>query len=187
VILEKGHPERKGVVERAIGYLETSFVPGRSFSSAEDFNSQLSSWLCRANSRIHRMIRCRPVDRLNEDLSSMLRLPPSLPEMRHRFHTRLGRDHYVRFDRCDYSVHPKAIGRRVEITADLDFVVVTCAGEEVARHRRSLCPHRTITAVDHARARRDMRQRSFDEDTPAAEIDVEQRDLAVYDKTLGIA
>lgn len=187
VILEKGHPERKGVVERAIGYLETSFVPGRSFSSAEDFNSQLSSWLCRANSRIHRMIRCRPVDRLNEDLSSMLRLPPSLPEMRHRFHTRLGRDHYVRFDRCDYSVHPKAIGRRVEITADLDFVVVTCAGEEVARHRRSLCPHRTITAVDHARARRDMRQRSVDEDTPAAEIDVEQRDLAVYDKTLGIA
>jgi transposase len=141
VILEKGHPERKGVVERAIGYLETSFLTGRSFSSVEDFNSQLSSWLTRANARTHRGIRCRPVDRLNEDLASMIPLPPVAPDIRHRFQTRLGRDHYVRFSTCDYSVHPKAIGRRVEVTADLDFVVVTCSGEEVARHRRSLAPH----------------------------------------------
>jgi hypothetical protein len=66
-------------------------------------------------------------------------------------------------------------------------VVVTCAGEEVARHRRSLAPHRTITAVDHARARREMKQRSRDDDTAAVNVDVEQRDLAVYDKALGIA
>ena len=28
IVLAKGHPERKGVVERANGYLETSFMPG---------------------------------------------------------------------------------------------------------------------------------------------------------------
>lgn len=66
-------------------------------------------------------------------------------------------------------------------------MVVTCSGEEVARHRRSPCPHRTITAVDHARARREMRRRSVDEGPSTAEIDVEQRDLAVYDRALGIA
>jgi transposase len=187
VILEKGHPERKGVVERAIGYLETSFLPGRSFSSVEDFNSQLSSWLTRANARIHRGIRCRPVDRVNEDLASMMPLPPVAPGIRHRFQTRLGRDHYVRFSTCDYSVHPKAIGRRIEVTADLDFVVVTCSGEEVARHHRSLAPHRTITAVDHARARRELRARDLDDETAPIDIDVEQRDLTVYDRALGIA
>jgi transposase len=187
VILEKGHPERKGVVERAIGYLETSFLPGRTFQSPDDFNSQLCSWLQKANARIHRGIRCRPVDRLNEDLASMMPLPPVAPDIRHRFSTRLGRDHYVRFSTCDYSVHPRAIARRIEVTADLDFVVVTCAGEEVARHRRSLALHRTLTAVDHARARREMRQRSLDKDTDVADVDVEQRDLAVYDKVLGIA
>lgn len=187
VILEKGHPERKGVVERAIGYLETSFLPGRTFSSPDDFNSQLSSWLHRANARIHRMIRCRPIDRLNEDLASMMALPPVAPDIRHRFSMRLGRDHYVRFSTCDYSVHPKAIGRRIEVTADLDFVVVTCAGEEVARHRRSLCPHRTITAVDHARARREMRARKLDAKVAPVDVDVEQRDLTVYDQALGIA
>lgn len=187
VILKKGHPERKGVVERAIGYLETSFLPGRAFSSPDDFNSQLSSWLNRANARIHRMIRCRPIDRLNEDLASMMPLPPVAPDARHRFFTRLGRDHYVRFATCDYSVHPKAIGTRIEVSADLDFVVVTCAGEEVARHKRSLCPHRTITAVDHARARRAMRDRPVDDDSAIVEVEVEQRDLATYDRALGIA
>jgi transposase len=185
VILEKGHPERKGVVERAIGYLETSFLPGRIFCSPEDFNAQLLSWLTKANGRIHRMIRCRPVDRLNEDLAAMMPLPPVAPDLRHRFSTRLGRDHYVRFATCDYSVHPKAIGRRIEVTADLDFVVATCSSEEVARHRRSLAPHRTITAVDHARARRELKQRHIEQ--PTADVDVELRDLAVYDRALGIA
>jgi hypothetical protein len=34
VVLKKGCPERKGVVERANGYLETSFLPGRRFATA---------------------------------------------------------------------------------------------------------------------------------------------------------
>lgn len=85
VILEKGHPERKGVVERAIGYLETSFLPGRSFEHPEDFNRQLASWLSGANARIHKGIRCRPIDRLAEDLGAMMPLPPIAPDVRHRF------------------------------------------------------------------------------------------------------
>lgn len=80
------------------------------------------------------------VDRLNEDFAAMMPLPPGAPDISHRFSMRLGRDHYVSFSHLRLSVHPKAIGRRIEVTADLDFVVVTCAGEEVARHRRSLCP-----------------------------------------------
>ena len=79
----------------------------------------------------------------------MLALPPAAPAIRHRFSTRLG-DHYMRFSTCDYSVHPKAIGRRIEVTADLDFVVVTCAARRspatdgacarIARSRRSTTP-----------------------------------------------
>lgn len=185
VVLERGHPERKGVVERTIGYLGTSFLPGRSFKHPDDFNRQLAGWLGQANARVHKGIRCRPVDRLNEDLAAMMPLPPVAPDLRHHLSLRLGRDHYVRFDTCDYSVHPRAIGRRIEVTADLEFVVATCAGQEVARHRRSLAPHRTITTVDHARARRELRDTQHPETT--ASVDVEQRDLVVYDRALGIA
>jgi len=45
IVLAKGHPERKGVVERANGYLETSFMPGRHFTGRDDFNGQLGEWL----------------------------------------------------------------------------------------------------------------------------------------------
>lgn len=34
-------PEAKGVVERANGYLQTSFLPGRAFTDPADFNTQL--------------------------------------------------------------------------------------------------------------------------------------------------
>ena len=54
VVLRPGDPEAKGLVERATGYLETSFLPGRRFSSPADFNSQLTAWLEKANRRIHK-------------------------------------------------------------------------------------------------------------------------------------
>ncbi len=43
-------------MERANGYLETSFLPGRVFASPADFNAQLSTWLTRANQRQHRAL-----------------------------------------------------------------------------------------------------------------------------------
>lgn len=45
-------PESKGVVERANQFLETSFLPGRVFTSPEDFNDQLGQWLPKANARL---------------------------------------------------------------------------------------------------------------------------------------
>lgn len=178
-------PEAKGLVERANRYLETSFLPGRTFDSVADFNAQLHQWLVRANTRVHATLRCRPVDRLYEDRGAMLPLPPVLPDVAWRSAIRLGRDHYVRVATNDYSVHPKAIGRRVEISMDLDWVVVTCAGEEVARHARTLTRHRTITDAAHGRAARLLREAAAA--PPPAEVDVEQRDLAVYDQILGVA
>ncbi|MBA3630725.1 MAG: hypothetical protein H0W55_13820 [Actinobacteria bacterium] len=116
----------------------------------------------------------------------MLALPPVLPDVCHRSSLRIGRD-YVRFGTCDYSVHPRAIGRRAELKVDLDWVVVTLAGDEVARHRRSLAPHRTITDPGHSRARRALKETvSHDQPSPT-EVDVEVRDLVTYDHALGVA
>ena len=47
-------PESKGVIERANGFLATSFMPGRSFTSPADYNTQLADWLPTANSRVLR-------------------------------------------------------------------------------------------------------------------------------------
>ncbi|MFC0629397.1 hypothetical protein [Kribbella deserti] len=44
-------PEAKGLVALANGYLETSFLPGRCFTSTADFNAQLTGWLALTNLR----------------------------------------------------------------------------------------------------------------------------------------
>ncbi|GGY88551.1 hypothetical protein GCM10010365_03260 [Streptomyces poonensis] len=94
-------PEAKGLVERANGYLETSFLPGRVFSSPADFNIQLADWLARANRRIHRTLQARPSNRLEGDRCWMLALPPIAPPGWWKASLRLPRDHYVRLDTCD--------------------------------------------------------------------------------------
>jgi transposase len=70
-------PQAKGLVERANGYLEISFLLGRTFESPVDFNDQLQAWLVTTNRRQHRRLGCRPADRLDADLAAMLTLRPS--------------------------------------------------------------------------------------------------------------
>lgn len=129
--------EFKGMVERHNQFLETSFLPGRSFASPADFNAQLAEWLPHANARTVRSIQGRPVDLLQAEHASMLALPPVAPPIGLRDRVRLGREYYVRVDTVDYSVDPRAIGRFVDVTASLDTVTVVCDGQVVARHPRS--------------------------------------------------
>ena len=150
-------PEAKGLVERANGYLETSFLPGRGFSGPAEFNSQLAEWLERANQRRHRRLNCRPSERWAADRAAMLELPPVAPVTGWRSTTRLPRDHYVRLDGNDYSVHPTAVGRRVQVSAGLDEMVATCDDLEVARHARCWAAHQSITDPAHRAAAQALR------------------------------
>lgn len=183
-------PEAKGLVERANGYLETSFLPGRDFTSPQDFNTQLADWLTQANSRHHRRIQCRPLDRLHADLAAMVALPPIAPAVGWRTSTRLARDHYVRIASCDYSVHPSVIGRLMEVVADLEEVTVTCGGQQVAHHQRCWAPHQTITDALHRQVAAAMRRTCSRTATATAsanaEVEVEQRRLSDYDALLGV-
>ena len=186
VLLAPRDPESKGLVERANGYLETSFLPGRRFESPAHFDAQLQDWLLRANARHHRTLGCRPLDRIAEDRAAMLALPPVLPDPAFRTSTRLGRDHYVRVLGSDYSVQPRAIGRRVEVRADLASVTVHCSGELVAHHERSLVAHRTITDPAHVTSARYLREARRELDRADHEPEVELRDLATYDRAFGV-
>lgn len=151
-------PEFKGMVERANGFLETSFLPGRAFRSPADFNAQLADWLARANTRTVRSIQSRPVDLLETDYLSMIPLPPVDPPIGLNNRIRLGRDYYVRVDTVDYSVDPHAIGRFVDVTASLDAVTVFCDGQIVARHDRSWAKHGLVTDPVHKATAERMRQ-----------------------------
>ena len=169
-------PEAKGVVERLQGYLETNFEPGRLFAGELDFQLQLDDWFARANARTHKTLRARPVDRLVEERAAMRPLPERPPDVRRRLVVRVAPDPYLRFDSCDYSLDPRLVGRRVEVRISQRELVATCldTGELACRHERSFARQRTITALEHARALRDLRGGPTE---PA----VEARPLARYD------
>ncbi len=185
-ILDPADPESKGIVERTNGYFETSFLPGRSFASPEDFNAQLTGWLARANARHVRRLGCRPADRIETDLAAMLALPPVAPVTGWRCALRLGRDHYVRVGANDYSVDPAAVGRRVQVTASLERVQVSCGGHIAADHPRCWARHQSITDPAHAQAAVLARHDHRTAMRPPTGVQVEQRPLTDYDRALGI-
>jgi transposase len=151
-------PEFKGMVERANGFLETSFLPGRTFTSPQDFNTQLRDWLVRANARTVRSIQGRPADLLETDYLSMIPLPPVDPPIGLTNRVRLSRDYYVRVDTVDYSVDPRMIGRLVDVTASLNTVTVFCDGQVVARHDRCWAKQGLVTDPVHKATAERMRQ-----------------------------
>jgi transposase len=179
-------PESKGGVERVNGYFETSFLPGREFSSPTDFNTQLVGWLPKANARTVRALKARPVDMLDLDKAAMLTLPPLAPPAGLSFRVRLPRDYYVRVHGNDYSVHPAAIGRMVEVIADLHLVSVRLEGRVIADHRRSWGNALTITDPDHVSAAAGLREAFGQRRLLPADDVVVLRDLADYDVAFGV-
>jgi len=179
-------PESKGGVERMNGYFETSFLPGREFTSPADFNTQMSQWLPKANRRTVRALKARPVDLLGLDTAAMLMLPPLAPPAGLVFRVRLPRDYYVRVHGNDYSVHPAAIGRMVDVWADLELVGVRLEGRVITEHPRSWGTALTITDPEHVTAAALLRE-AFQHPVARTEHDdVVLRDLADYDAAFGV-
>jgi transposase len=186
IVLKPREPEHKGIIERAHDYLERSFLPGRNFAGPDDFNSQLQDWLAVANRRRKRSLGCPPSERIAADKAAMLPLPPVAPATGWRASTRLARDHYVRIDSNDYSVHPAVIGRRIELIVNLHRVKAFSDGRVVADHERAWAWHQTISDPEHLAAAKVLRRERVGVLRPVPAPEVEQRCLADYDTALGL-
>ena len=144
-------PKPRDLIERAHDYLERSFLPGRAFSGSRRF--QRPSAAVAADGE-----RADPPGAGVRTDRPHRRGPPSHAHLAAggaggglgACTTRLARDHYVRLDTNDYSVHPAVIGRRIEVLAELDRVRVLCEGKVVADHERVWAWHQTITDPEHA-------------------------------------
>jgi len=181
-LCEAADPQAKGVVERLQGYMETSFEPGRRFANEIDFADQLDRWFdTRANLRTHRALRCRPIDRLGEDLAAMGPLPPEPPDLDPRIVLRVPADPHVRLDTNDYSLDPRLVGRRVEVRLGQRQIIGVAldSGEVACAHARSYARHRTITDLVHARALRAGSEHR-------REPEVERRPLDRYDALIPV-
>jgi hypothetical protein len=81
-----------------------------------------------------------------------------MPDIARRWTSRIPPDPHLRFDTNDYSLDPALVGRRVEVEQRTVTAVALDTGELACRHARVFARHRTITALEHARALK-VRQR----------------------------
>jgi hypothetical protein len=83
-------------------------------------------------------------------------------------------------------VHPAAIGRMVDVLADLELVSVRLEGRVIAEHPRSWGNALTITDPGHVVAAGLLRE-AFQHPLPRTDqTDVVLRDLADYDTAFGV-
>jgi transposase len=174
---EPADPQAKGVVERMQDFIERSFEPGRTFANERDFQLQLDTWFdMRANPRMHKTLRCRPIDRLIEERALMAPLPKSAPDTDRRWVLRVPPDPHLRFDTCDYSLDPALVGRRVEARGQRSR-----GPRRRPRYRRDRLPPPTVVCPaphDHrpgarpraARTLRRARRRADGRDPPAGPL-----------------
>ncbi len=131
-------PQSKGRVERTIGYLKTSFLPGRVFLNLDDANAQLARWLADvAHSRPWPQDASRSVEEaFAEERTKLLPLPEHPLELWSTKPVRAHRWPLIRFDTNDYEIPHEYLGRLLTLSASDDTVRILDGAREVCRHPR---------------------------------------------------
>lgn len=179
-ICEAADPESKGILERSHRFMRSNFEPGRSFASPEHFQACLDDWFeNRANRRLHRSIRAVPAERLVEEQGRMRPLPEQMPDTDRRFVMRVPQQPYLRFDTNDYSLDPRAAGRRVEVRATQREITARelGTGALAASHRRSFAKGLAFTDPAHQQLLDQLRGTR----RRGPQVEVELRSLDRYD------
>ena len=182
LILDAGDCQAKGALERSHRFLHGNFEAGRRFANQLDFQHQLDGWCERINARVHRTTRAVVAERLAEERQRMRPLPKVLPDTGRRFVTRVAQQPYLRFDRNDYSLDPRLVGRRVEVRVSQTELTAFAldTGELACRHARAFAGGLAFTDPAHERALDELRG----ERRRRPEPDVERRPLTRHDQLI---
>lgn len=185
VILPPRDAEAKGALERIHRFVHGNFEAGRKFASPEDLRHQLDLWLLKVNSRVHRATNLVVIEHFAAEKQTMRALPKVMPDTAFRRVARVTPQPYFRFDRCDYSLDPRLVGRRVEVRAGQRQVIATelGTGRLACRHERIFASGITRTDPAHQEALEKLRHERLNRGHPASP-EVEIRPLATYDNLI---
>ncbi len=131
VPLRPAFPQGKGFIERTIEYLQTSWLPLRTFTDLADMQAQADVCIrLSADSRHVRRLGGTVRDALGVELEQLRPLPARWPDVDSHLEVRASSDGFVRVGDVDYSVAPRLAGPRPAVRASLTEVLVFCDGSE---------------------------------------------------------
>lgn len=156
-------PHEKGGVERAIRYLRSSFLAGRTFCDVEDMQEQFHRW--REEVAYQRPCPDRPELTVREawekERLQLLELPAhpiNTDEMRT---VTPKKQPYVRHDYNLYSIPHTLVNKPLTLLASDKVIRVVDGDEEVARHERSWEHHKIIEDHKHLEGLKKRKPQAF--------------------------
>lgn len=188
--LRPAFPQGKGFIERMVEYLQTSWLPLRTFTGLADMQAQADSWTRNtADARHVRRLGGNVRDALGVELEQLRALPQRWPDVDSRLEVRASSDAFVRVGDVDYSVPPRLAGRRLAVRASLTEIRVFCDGDQVTVHPRSWARADVRLLPAHARELRLAREANQALAVADAQRDVEvdTARLGDYDALTGLA
>jgi transposase len=186
-------PRTKGKVERAIRYLDDSFLKGRVFADLADLNAQGRHW-CEhtANQRLHATTGQKPQTLLAEEQSKLAPLSGLRPYPLKAERT-VDAEGLVAYQTSRYSVPPEYVGSKVCVLCESGRLYIRTGDVIIAEHTRAARPRSCVIAPAHLEAmwRRTVSQTIAGRHAPPPRCDVtfasavEERPLAVYAEVAG--
>lgn len=187
IFLRPNDPEAKGALERVHRFVHGNFEAGRSFSSPEDLRHRLDLWLAKINRRRHRTTRQVVARHFEAERRSMRPFPKTPAATEFRKVVKVSPQPYFRFDRVDYSLDPRLLGRRVEVRAGQHTVtaIELDTGRLACRHQRVFAAGITVTDPAHQKLLLRLRQeRHLGGDLTRTKVEI--RPLSSYDRLIAV-
>ena len=147
-------PNRKSRIERPFFWVQTNFLPGRSFADLEDLNAQALRWCIEvANAKPKRALGQSPEAAYALEWPALRRLPAVLPPVYEVLDRVVDLYGFVSVDTVRYSVPERLVGKTVTVYKHYERVDIQHRGAVVAGHdrvigerevRRTLPGHHTV-------------------------------------------
>jgi transposase len=147
-------PNRKSRIERPFFWVQTNFLPGRSFVSLDDVNAQALRWCIDvANAKPKRSLGQSPEAAYALERPALRRLPAVLPPVYEVLDRVVDLYGFVSVDTVRYSVPERLVGKTVTVYKHYERVEIHHRGAVVAGHdrvigerdvRRTLPGHHTV-------------------------------------------
>lgn len=128
--------QTKGKVERPFHYVETNLLNGRTFQSLEHLNDVLRWWVReKADVRIHRETKERPLDRYQKEQPHLIPLPDHPYDTAEVIYRCVSVEGCIVYCQNRYSVPWRYIGLTLPVRiTDQELIVYGPQIEEIARH-----------------------------------------------------
>jgi transposase len=184
--------QTKGKVESGVKYVKRNFLPGREFVDIVDLQQQLDEWNATiADCRVHGTTHEMPIVRFERERCALVPLAgqPGFG-LAARSTRSVARDWLVSFATNRYSVPFQLIGQSVELQRQGDRLLAFHRGELVANHALLAGQHQVSVLPEHGpgaiarNARTRLTQSSPQRHSAVGLVDVEVRDLQVYERLL---